>query len=216
MPVHAAGPRLYRSIKFEHLAKGAGGKRAANIHLNLTPFVDMMTILVTFLLMVFSATGEILQAQKGLELPVALQKSQLQQAPIIVIGPNEISVIIQEDKAAMPITRQVATIQSLLDNPPASLKIDALHEIMKATYDSIRNNVAADRGYGKDLLEACKREQSGLPPIERDGQKVICPDGLAIVQADKNTDARIINMVINTARMAGFEKLLFAVKYGEE
>jgi len=61
MPVHVAGPRLYKSIKFDHLAKGgAGGKKSMNIHLNLTPFVDMMTILVTFLLMVFSSTGQLL------------------------------------------------------------------------------------------------------------------------------------------------------------
>jgi biopolymer transport protein ExbD len=74
MPVRIAGPRLYRSVKFEHLVHGAAGghgPKASNIALNLTPFVDMMTILVTFLLMVFSSTGEILQAQKGLDLPMA-------------------------------------------------------------------------------------------------------------------------------------------------
>ena len=74
MPIHSAGPRLYKSVKFKHLVREAGsaaGARAANISLNLTPFVDMMTILVTFLLMVFSSTGQLLQAQKGLELPVA-------------------------------------------------------------------------------------------------------------------------------------------------
>lgn len=215
MPVHAAGSHLYKSIKFKHLAKGAGGARASNVALNLTPFVDMMTILVTFLLMVFSATGEILQAQKGLELPVALQKAQLQSAPIIIVSGTQVSVIIQEDKSAMPQTKDVATVQSLLDNPPPTLKIDSLHEILKATYDTIHNNIAAERGYGKDELQACKREAEGLPPVEKGGQKLLCPDGLAIVQADKATDARIINMVINTARSAGFEKLLFAVKYGE-
>ena len=58
MPVHAAGPRLYRSVPFKHLVHKSGsaaGARASNISLNLTPFVDMMTILVTFLLMVFSS-----------------------------------------------------------------------------------------------------------------------------------------------------------------
>ena len=62
MPVHPAGPRLYRSIKFKYLVRGAGSAthgRSSNISLNLTPFVDMMTILVTFLMMVFSASGEL-------------------------------------------------------------------------------------------------------------------------------------------------------------
>ena len=74
MPVRSAGPRLYHSVHFKHLVKKSGSSavsRSANISLNLTPFVDMMTILVTFLLMVFSSTGQLLQAQKGLELPIA-------------------------------------------------------------------------------------------------------------------------------------------------
>jgi biopolymer transport protein ExbD len=80
MPVHSAGPRLYASVKFKHLVHGAGsaaGSRPANISLNLTSFVDMMTILVTFLLMVFSSTGQLLQAQKGLELPIATARETL-------------------------------------------------------------------------------------------------------------------------------------------
>ena len=76
MPVHKAGPRLYRSVPFKHLAKGGAGStaRSSNIALNLTPFVDMMTILVTFLLIVFSTSGELIKAQKGLELPKADRK----------------------------------------------------------------------------------------------------------------------------------------------
>jgi hypothetical protein len=55
MAIHKAGPRLYRSVPFKHLAKGGahGTARSSNVALNLTPFVDMMTILVTFLLIVF-------------------------------------------------------------------------------------------------------------------------------------------------------------------
>ena len=94
MPVHKAGPRLYRSVPFKHLAKGVGvggGGRSSNIALNLTPFVDMMTILVTFLLMVFSTSGELLKAQKGLELPKADRKDTLQIAPIITVTKPDLS-----------------------------------------------------------------------------------------------------------------------------
>jgi hypothetical protein len=66
MPVHRAGPRLYHSVPFKHLVHkhGSGsGAKASNISLNLTPFVDMMTILVTLGLMVFSSSGQLLQAQ---------------------------------------------------------------------------------------------------------------------------------------------------------
>lgn len=211
MPVHAGGPRLYKSIKFEHLAKNAGaGGRASNVSLNLTPFVDMMTILVTFLLMVFSATGEILQAQRGLELPLAARATQLQQAPIVIVSKTEIVVILQEAESAMPRTLQIATVDTVLRDQSPTWKIDALHEVLKAAYEDIHNNrIPTGRGYDKDQIAACDREKQGLPPIEG---KPLCPDGLAIVQADKETDARVINMVVNTARGAGFEKLLFAVK----
>jgi biopolymer transport protein ExbD len=217
MPVRAAGPRLYRSIKFQHLGKAIhGGTRNSNVSLNLTPFVDMMTILVTFLLMVFSASGEILRAHQGLELPLARSKAALQKAPIIQITETSIAVLIQEDSSAMPIMKDVAAVRSLLDNPPPTLKVDALHEILKATYDNIHNDIAAEKNITKAELEACQREQAGLPPITKGDKTVLCPDGLAVVQADKKTDARIISMVVNTARQAGFEKLLFAIKYSTE
>jgi len=216
MPIKAAGPRLYRSIKFEHLAQSHGHGKASNISLNLTPFVDMMTILVTFLLMVFSASGEILRAHQGLELPLANQKAALQRAPIILVTETTVAVLIQDEGSAMPIMKDVAAVQSLLDNPPPTLKIDSLHEILKATYDQIHNNIAAEKGITKDELAACKREAEGLPPVTKSGGTVLCPDGLAVVQADKKTDARIISMVVNTARQAGFEKLLFAIKYSAE
>jgi len=216
MPIHAAGPRLYKSIKMAHLGGGKHAPRAANVALNLTPFVDMMTILVTFLLMVFSASGEILRAHQGLELPLANQKAALQRAPIILVTETSVAVLIQDEGSAMPIMKDVAAVQSLLDNPPPTLKIDALHEILKATYDNIHNNIAAEKGITKEELSACKREAEGLPAITKGGQTILCPDGLAVVQADKKTDTRIIGMVVNTARQAGFEKLLFAIKYSAE
>lgn len=213
MPVHSAGPRLYRSIKFQHLGKQGEGGRNSNVALNLTPFVDMMTILVTFLLMVFSASGEILRAHQGLELPLARSKAALQSAPIILVTETSIAVLIQDEGSAMPIMKDVAAVRSLLDNPPPTLKVDALHEILKATYDNIHNNIAAEKGVTKEEINACKREAEGLPPVTKGNRTILCPDGLAVVQADKKTDARIISMVVNTARQAGFEKLLFAIKY---
>src|SRR5882724_6571628 len=94
MPVHSAGSRLYLSVGFKHLVKASGSsatKRASNISLNITPFVDMMTILVCFLLMVFSASGQLLQAQKGLDLPIAESHDTLQKAPVIIVTKNEIT-----------------------------------------------------------------------------------------------------------------------------
>jgi biopolymer transport protein ExbD len=200
MPVHSAGPRLYKSIKFKHLVREAGsaaGGRASNISLNLTPFVDMMTILVCFLLMVFSATGQLIQAQKGLELPIATSRETLQQAPVIIVTKSEITYQGQ----------LVATVESALRDDSPTFKIDALFERLDAAAKKIKEDVAMGR-QPKDLIKACEDAKSNIRPAP--GK--ICPDGLAILQADESTDARLINKIVNTAKAAGFDNLLFAVK----
>ncbi|MBC7973694.1 MAG: biopolymer transporter ExbD [Myxococcales bacterium] len=200
MPVHSAGPRLYKSIKFKHLVRESGsaaGSRASNISLNLTPFVDMMTILVCFLLMVFSATGQLIQAQKGLDLPIATARETLQQAPVIIVTKNEITYQGQ----------LVATIESVLRDDSPTFKIDALFERLDAASKKIKEDVAMGR-QPKDLVKACEDAKAGIRP--QPGK--ICPDGLAILQADESTDARLINKIVNTAKAAGFDNLLFAVQ----
>ena len=200
MPVHVPGPRLYRSIPFKHLAKGpgAGGPRGTGVSLNLTPFVDMMTILVTFLLMVFSSSGEILHAQKGLQLPLADTKNPLQDAPVIIVTKSEITYQGQ----------LIATVDSVMHDDSPSFKIDALFERLDADSKSIKERVALNR-YDRPIIKACEDFKQGIRPAPG---KPICPDGLAVLQADESTDTRLINKVVNTAKAAGFDNLLFAVK----
>jgi biopolymer transport protein ExbD len=195
MPVHAPGPRLFKSIPFKYLGAGSasGTKRATNISLNLVPFVDTMTILVTFLLMVFSSSGELLKAQKGLDLPEATRKDALQQAPIIIITKTDVSFM----------GTQVATIESLLRDESPTLKIESLFERMQAVGKKLREDTATN----KRAKKACDDLKAGI--IDREN---LCPEGLAILQADRDTDARIITMVVTTAKYAEFDNILFAVK----
>jgi biopolymer transport protein ExbD len=197
MPVHKAGPRLYRSIPFKHIGKGASDhtRRSANIDLNLTPFVDMMTILVTFLLMVFSTSGELLKAQKGLELPKADRKETLQIAPIITVTKTDLSFQ----------GNQVASLESLLKDENPQMKIEALYLRLDAVGKKIKDDIAV--GKDKRAKKACDDAKSGF--IDPNN---LCPDGLVILQADEDTDARVITMVVTTAKYANFENLLFAVK----
>jgi biopolymer transport protein ExbD len=200
MPVHSAGPRLYHSVPFKHLVKKHGsthGGASSNIALNLTPFVDMMTILVTFLLMVFSSSGQLLQAQKGLELPMAESHDTLQQAPVIIVTKSEITYQGQ----------LVATTESVLRDDSPTFKIDALFERLDAASKKIKEDVGLGK-LPKDLAKACDDAKAGVAP--QPGH--ICPDGLAILQADESTDVRLINKIVNTAKAAGFDNLLFAVK----
>jgi hypothetical protein len=55
--------------------------------------------------------------------------------------------------------------------------------------------------------KSCEDAKAGI--VDKNN---LCPIGLAILQADKDTDARIINMVVTTAKYAEFDNLLFAVK----
>jgi biopolymer transport protein ExbD len=200
MPVHSAGPRLYHSVRFKNLVKKSGSSshaQSSNIALNLTPFVDMMTILVTFLLMVFSSTGQLLQAQKGLDLPIADSHDTLQQAPVIIVTKNEITYQGQ----------LVATVESVLHDDSPTFKIDALFERLDAAAKKIKEDVGMGK-LPKDLAKACEDAKQNIRP--QPGK--ICPDGLAILQADESTDARLINKIVNTAKAAGFDNLLFAVK----
>ncbi len=197
MPVTKAGPRLYRSVPFKHLGKGSatGGARSSNISLNLVPFVDTMTILVCFLLMVFLSTGELLKAQKGLELPMAMQKDALQVAPIIIVTNTEVSFQ----------GTQVATIDSLLRDERPTLKIEALFERLQAVGKKRREEISLGRD--KRAKKACDDLKAGIVDPSN-----LCPEGLAILQADKETDARVITMIVTTAKYAEFDNILFAVK----
>jgi biopolymer transport protein ExbD len=193
MSVHIPGPRLYRTIPFRHLGpKGhAGGGRASNVSLNVTPFVDMMTILVTFLLMVFSASGEIIMAQKGLQLPDAMQQDQLQRAPVIIITKDTITFN----------GENITTVEDVMNSEGA---VAELKDRLVAEMSRFRLN--------KDSLpqsekERCEAERQGLPP--KPGE--LCLEGLAILQADKQTPAKVITNVVNTAQMVEYNKLMFAV-----
>jgi biopolymer transport protein ExbD len=187
-------------VPFKHLVKHTGssaGSRATNISMNLTPFVDMMTILVTFLLMVFSSTGQLLQAQKGLELPMAESRDTLQLAPVIIVTKSEITYQGQ----------LVATVESVMRDDSPTFKIDALFERLDAASKKIKEEIGLGKG-DKSLLKACEEAKQNIRP--QPGR--ICPDGLAILQADESTDVRLINKIVNTAKAAGFDNLLFAVK----
>ena len=71
MAIKTPSSHLYHSINLE-VAKGKlghGGRKSLYEALNLVAYIDMMTMLVIFLLMSFSATGEILFVQKNITLP---------------------------------------------------------------------------------------------------------------------------------------------------
>ena len=83
------GKRLEHSKVFGH--GGAHmGKKSVNSDLNVTPLVDMFVILVLFLIANFSATGEILQMSKDIQLPAATHVQDLEIAPVVTVTNEDV------------------------------------------------------------------------------------------------------------------------------
>ncbi len=195
MPVHVPGPRLYHSIPFKHIAQHeGGGGPPSDVALNITPFVDMMTILTTFLLMTFSASGEILMSQRGLEMPNATSKSDLRRAPVITVARD--AIMFNNEMLADP-----STIEN--DNSPQWKIVELLERLKqerKAFDLHFRNLPDSD-----PEKKRCARVGDPKNAVDT------CIVGLALLQADRRTSAKVLNRVLKTANAAGYTNLMFVV-----
>src|SRR4030081_2582378 len=71
--------------------KFSRSKKHGYAGLMLTSLVDMFTIIVIFLLMNFSANGEVLYMSKDIKLPNAYHGAQLERAPVISVSPDAVT-----------------------------------------------------------------------------------------------------------------------------
>jgi biopolymer transport protein ExbD len=196
MPVQSPGPRLYGALPFKHLAQGAkqGSKRPVDVSLNVVPFVDMMTILVCFLLMVFSASGELISAQRGLVLPNATNDKKLKRAPIIIVTRDTITL------NGVGLSTQVDRIMA----------DEGMEWKLVELYDRLRQEKTSFKMTGFDKLPAVEKEYCTNPKPNPQPHEV-CADGLLIMQADKDTPAKVLNRVLKTAYAAEYPNVMFAV-----
>jgi biopolymer transport protein ExbD len=121
MPISAPSPHLYRSINLEAAQAKLthAGRKSVYEALNLVAYIDMMTMLVIFLLMSFSATGEILFIQKNIVLPEAQNWSELERAPVIGVTKEVVTLD----------GNQVASADDLAkDSATGDAKITELHD----------------------------------------------------------------------------------------
>lgn len=87
VPGKRYGKRLEHSKVFGH---GGGHKKATFADLLITPLVDMFVIIVLFLIANFSATGELIQQSKEVQLPEASHVQEIQADPVVMITMNEV------------------------------------------------------------------------------------------------------------------------------
>lgn len=115
MPIKKPHKRPFAPWLQDHRAMtGAGGKKQMNSDLLLTPLIDMFVILVVFLIMNFSASGELVQITKDITLPKASVQEQLERAPIIQV--SDATVVVEGFR--------VGDAQDILDDP--DLRVPAL------------------------------------------------------------------------------------------
>jgi biopolymer transport protein ExbD len=93
MPIAQPNRRLMQFIKLPFVQKKASGhgRRSTNSNLSLTSMIDFLIVVVVFLLMTFSASGEIPSA-KNLTLPQAENTLDMIDAPMVAINGSQILV----------------------------------------------------------------------------------------------------------------------------
>lgn len=93
MVVKKPGKRPFAPWLHANKALSGGGKKIqGNSDLLLTPLIDMFVILVVFLIMNFSASGELVTISKDIDLPKARTTAELERAPIIQISARTVAV----------------------------------------------------------------------------------------------------------------------------
>lgn len=119
--IHQPGKRLMHAItlKFVQNKVGGHGKRAVAGSLNLVSFIDFLITTVIFLLMSFSASGEI-TVDKNVKLPKAENVEDIIDAPMVAVNGNQILV----DGVLAGSTRAVEELGRMQ-------KIDELFTILK-------------------------------------------------------------------------------------
>ncbi len=121
MPIHAPHAQLFKSVKLEAAKARLGGAGRKSVYeaLNLVAYIDMMTMLVIFLLMSFSASGEILFVQKSIVLPDAQNWTDLERAPVIGVSKDVVTLN----------GEQVASADEMgKDTAGGDMKISELHD----------------------------------------------------------------------------------------
>jgi biopolymer transport protein ExbD len=152
------------------------GRKASNLEIPLIPFIDFLIVLVVFLLISFSASGELLAQKPNLTMPKAANVVTLEIAPVIAID----SVVVTLDG------RRMADTATLASSP----KVERIEQMIQD-------------------LETLKRNWSILHPQEPF-------PGQVVLQADVDTDFRVVKKIMFSAAQAGYANVSFAVNRAEK
>ncbi|MCB9629192.1 MAG: biopolymer transporter ExbD [Sandaracinaceae bacterium] len=105
-------------LHFVHEKVSGGGKKGVDQSIPLVPFIDFLITLVVFLLMSFSASGELVAQQASITLPTAQNATPLEVAPIIAIDDRAVTLdgTRVADSATLAANADVSRIEQLIQN----------------------------------------------------------------------------------------------------
>jgi biopolymer transport protein ExbD len=120
MPIHQPGKVLLKNVPLDFVAKKVGGHgaKAVDVSIPLVPFIDFLITLVVFLLMSFSASGELLAQRANLTMPKAANVVDLTPNPVIAIDPVTITLDGRRmaDTATLAADPKVERIEQLIQD----------------------------------------------------------------------------------------------------
>jgi biopolymer transport protein ExbD len=161
-----------------------GGKDSFS--LNLYPMLDVFSILIVFLLMNFSVSGESAEVSANLELPLSSVKLSLDSAATVAITKSEIVI---QGGTTIPLTPNS-------DDVRESFKKDGQGAI-RVAYDEFKKL--------RDHNQALSNRQKHLSLSKQDISTLV-------LQSDKVIPYRIIKRILASAQQAEFISWKFAVQ----
>jgi len=153
-PIREPHPHLMASTGLLK-AKGHGrGKKSTFAALQLTPLIDMFIVLVIFLLLNFSATGQIVTANKDIKLPFAEKVEELKRVPIVSISnmpdhPTRGIVTLEN--------REVATVAELQEDNGPDWQIPKLTTQLEQRKNAW-NRTNPDKPFAGELIVQCDQD----------------------------------------------------------
>jgi biopolymer transport protein ExbD len=120
MPIHQPGRVLLKNVPLNFVAKKVvgHGPKPVDISIPLIPFIDFLIVLVVFLLMSFSASGELLAQKANLKMPKASNVVDIEMSPVIAVDPVVITLDGRRmaDTATLAADPKVERIEQLIQD----------------------------------------------------------------------------------------------------
>lgn len=159
MPIQVPGKRYGKRLQQSKVfGKGGHGKKSTFADLLITPLVDMFVIIVLFLIANFSATGEVLNMTKDIQLPSASHVKDLDLVPVVMISKNEVIVdgasVGKVDDLVKSDQLDIAPLEEKLRE--LKQKTDQLHQLANDTSEQSNAsdvNIQGDKDINYKILQ---------------------------------------------------------------